>query len=251
MHLYPKNSTQNALLDRQGCVQTIVYSAQMVIFSLFLIGVNKIHSVLYNQFHLDQAYQLLASDESFTKLLTLDLLPSDQGQEPAVAAPDIDPVITEVIEVVPLVEGNIPPEYPEQREYSTTASLALCLDNQEEYTRLGRYLHERGQLDVVPGSMDGTCMFENFRKAVDAPLEYTSAHLRHQLIITIHNHKEFFYPLLMESIKDTYGFPRMDLDEYQWLYDEGLLTDVQVDDHNTPGPYSFLGYLRALQKPDF
>ena len=95
-----------------------------------------------NQFHLDQAYQLLTSDEHFTELLTLDLLPSDQGQEPAVAAQDIDPVITEAIEVVPLVEGNIPPECPEQREYSTTASPALGLDNQEEYTRLGRYLHE-------------------------------------------------------------------------------------------------------------
>ena len=43
----------------------------------------------------------------------------------------------------------------------------------------------------------------------------------------------------------------MDPDECQRLYDEGLLTDAQVDDHNTPGPYSFLGYLRALQKPDF
>ena len=106
-------------------------------FCLFLTGVNQVHLVPYNQFHLDQAYQLLASDECFTELLTLDLLPSDQGQEPAVAAPDIDPVITEAIEVLPSVEGNIPPEYPEQREYSATASLALDVDNQEEYTRLG------------------------------------------------------------------------------------------------------------------
>ena len=185
-----------------------------MIISLLLIftGVNQVHLVPYNQFHLDQAYQLLA-------LLTLDLLPSDQGQGPAVSAPDIDPIITDAIEIVPLVEGNVPPE--------------------------------RGQLDAVPVGMDGACMFASFRRAIDAPLEYTSAHLRHQLIITICNHNEFFYPLLMESIKGTYGFPRMDSDEYQRLYDEGLLTDAQVDDHNTPGPYSFLGYLRALQKPDF
>ena len=194
---------------------------------------------------------LLASDERFNELLTLDLLPTDQGQEPAVAAPDIDPVITEAIEVVPLVEGNIPPEYQEQREYSTTASLALGLDNQEEYTRLSRYLHERGQLDAVPVGMDGACMFASFRRVINAPMEYTSAHLRHQLIITICNHKEFFYPLLMESIKGTHGFPRMDPDEYQRLYDEGALTDAQVDDHNTPGPFSFLGYLRAVQEPEF
>ena len=174
--------------------------------------------------------------------MTLQLLPSDQGQKPAVAAPDIDPRITEAIEVVPLVEGNIPPEYPKQREYSTTASLALGLDNQEEYTRLSKYLHDRGQLDVVPVGMDGACMFASFRRVVDSPMEYTSAHLKCQLIITICNHKEFFYPLLMESIKGTYGFPRMDPDEYQRLYDEGLLTDAQVNDHNTRGPL-FLPWL--------
>ena len=160
---------------------------------------NQVHLVLYNQFHLDQVYQLLASDERFTELLTSDLLPSDQGQEPAVAAPDNDPVITEAIKVVPLVEDNILPEYPEQREYSTTASLALGLDNQEEYTRLGRYLHERRQLDAVQVCMDGACMFASFRRVVDAPLQYTSSHLSCQLIITICNYKEFFYPLLMES----------------------------------------------------
>ena len=113
-------------------------------FCLFFTGVNQVHLVLYNQFHLDQAYQLLALVQCFTELLTLDLLPSDQGQEPAASAPDIDPIITDAIEVVPLVEGNVPSEYPEQREYSTTASLALGLNNQEEYTRLDRYLHERG-----------------------------------------------------------------------------------------------------------
>ena len=55
----------------------------------------------------------------------------------------------------------------------------------------------------------------------------------------------------MESIKGTYGFPRMDPEEYQRLCEEGLLTDAQVDDHNTPDPYSFLCYLRALRNPDF
>ena len=94
-------------------------------------------------------------------------------------------------------------------------------------------------------------MFASFRRVVDAPVEYTSAHLRCQLIFTVYNHKEFFYPLLIESTKGIYGFPRMDPDKYQRLYDEGLLTDAQVDDHNTPGPFSFLGYLRALQQPDF
>ena len=103
-------------------------------FCLFFTGVNQVHLVLYNHFHLDQAYQLLALAQHFTELLTLDLLPSGQGQEPAVSAPDIDSIITDAIEVVPLVEGNVPPEYPEEREYSTTASLVL------------RRIHQIGQI---------------------------------------------------------------------------------------------------------
>ena len=76
-------------------------------------------------------------------------------------------------------------------------------------------------------------------------------HLRRQLVITLCNHEGFFYPIMVESIKGTYGFPIMPEEEYEDLYNRDLLTDQQVQDHNCPGPFSFLGYLRSLLEPNF
>ena len=84
---------------------------------------------------MDQALQLLACNERFTRPLMLNLLPTDEGVELVPAAPDVDPIITEAIST-PQVEGEVPPRIPDQQEYSTTASLSLGLDNQDSYTRL-------------------------------------------------------------------------------------------------------------------
>ena len=63
------------------------------------------------------------------------------------------------------------------------------------------------------------------------------------------NHKEFFFNLLKEHIRGTYGFPRLSEEEYQQKYNDGLLTDQEVQDHNFPGPFSFHSYLSALLNP--
>ena len=64
------------------------------------------------------------------------------------------------------------------------------------------------------------------------------------------NHKEFFFNLLKEHIRGTYGFPRLSEEEYQQKYDDGLLTDQEVQDHNCPGPFSFHSHLSALLNPE-
>ena len=65
------------------------------------------------------------------------------------------------------------------------------------------------------------------------------------------NHRrEFFFNLLKEHIRGTYGFPRQDEDEHQQRYRDGILTDQEVQDHNGPGPFSFHSYLSALLSPE-
>ena len=207
--------------------------------------------MLYNHFHVDQALQLISSDERLTQILTPDLLPTDEGEEPVPAAANVDPIIEDAIENNSHVEGALPGAFPDQREYSTTTSLSLGLDNQEAYTKLSTYLHWVASLDAIPVGLDGACLFSSMRRVFDAPKEYTSVHLRRQLVITLCNQKDFFYPIMVESIKGTYGFPRMPEDEYQRMYNQDMLTDQQIQDHNCPGPFSFLGYLKVLLKPDF
>ena len=99
--------------------------------------------MLYNHFHVDQALQLIASDERFTQPLILHLLPTDEGEEPVPAAANVDPIIVDAIDSSPQVEGDLPATIPDQREYSTTASLSLGLTTRKPiqgclptYTRL-------------------------------------------------------------------------------------------------------------------
>ena len=93
-------------------------------------------------------------------------------------------------------------------------------------------------------------MFSSLRKLILAPFEYRNVHLRRQLVILLANHKEFFFDLLKEHIKGSYGFPRKDEEEYQHRYREGVLTEQEVHDHNCPGPFSYHSYLAALLEPD-
>ena len=89
-----------------------------IIIGRFPISVvSEIHLVLYNYYHVDQALQLISNDERFTQILTLNLLPTDEGEEPVPVAANVDPIIEDAIEVDPLVEGVLPGAFPDQREY--------------------------------------------------------------------------------------------------------------------------------------
>ena len=65
------------------------------------------------------------------------------------------------------------------------------------------------------------------------------------------NHHTFLYLILKASIATTYGFPRMSDEDYQKKYNDGTLTQMEANDHNTPGRFSYLGYMQALLEDGF
>ena len=65
------------------------------------------------------------------------------------------------------------------------------------------------------------------------------------------NHHTFLFLILKASITTTYGFPRMSKEDCQKKYKDGTLTQIEADDHNTPGPFSYLGYMQALLEDGF
>ena len=65
------------------------------------------------------------------------------------------------------------------------------------------------------------------------------------------NHHAFLFLILKASIATTHGFPRMSKDDYQKKYQDGTLTKIEADGHNTPGPFSYLGYMQALLEDGF
>ena len=223
-------------------------------------AVNNIHLVLYGDLHVQQALALVSASEAYSEVLLVEDALRVEGQveggddaEPQVVPAAVpSPVLRSSI-IQPkekYIEGEAPPHFPEQASYSSHASTSLCLKNQEQYTRLTHYMYSRGRYDCVPVAPDGSCMFSSLRRVISAPFEYWNIHLRRQLVITLANHKEFFFSLLKEHICGTYGFLRLSDEEYQGRYDEGLLTDQEVQDHNCPGPFSFHSYLSALLDPE-
>ena len=103
---------------------------------------------------MQQALALVVASEVYSEVLRLEDEPRVEGQadeggdddQPQVlqaAAPS--PVLKAAI-IKPKdqhVEGDVPPHFPEQASYSSHASTFLCLENQEQYTRLAHYMYSR------------------------------------------------------------------------------------------------------------
>ena len=195
----------------------------------FLTAVDNIHLTLYGDLHIHQALALVANEDQFMEVPQLEFQPREEEDDvpPQLEVPDINPVLNAAIIKAKEkhIEGDKPPHFPNQAEYSTHASTSLCLDNQEQYLWISHYMNSIGGFDCIPGAPDGSFMFSSLRRLISAPFEYRNVHLRRQLVILLANHKEFFFDLLKEHIKGTYGFPRQDEEEYQERYREGILTD--------------------------
>ena len=65
------------------------------------------------------------------------------------------------------------------------------------------------------------------------------------------NHHNFLFPIFKANFATTYGFPRMPEEDYLQKYNDGTMTQDEADDHNTPGPFSYLGYMKALLQEGF
>ena len=57
--------------------------------------------------------------------------------------------------------------------------------------------------------------------------------------------------MLDEHIAGNYGLDRMDAAVFQAAKEEGSLTPGQIEIQNTPGPFSFIGYIEALLEDTF
>ena len=215
---------------------------------------NNIHVILYGDLHVQHALAMVAAEEAYTEVLQLEFEPREEEDD---QLPQLQPAGTNAVLEAAIIkakkkhiEGDPPPHFPDQADYSTHASTSLCLDNQEQYSRISHYMNSRGGFDCIPVAPDGSCMFSSLRRLISAPFEYRNLHLRRQLVILLVNHKAFFFRLLKKHIKGTYGFPRQDEEEYMERYRLGVLTDQEVHDHNCLGPFSFHSYLVALLDPN-
>ena len=210
----------------------------------------EVRLTLFNDMHVQQAMSMVSQHPELTEVLKIQLHITE-GQEPVGEPQQIDPVVQAAIKPVDKREGSIPAPIPSERDYSSHASLTLDLNSQEAYSSLSCYLQFITKLDLIPVEANGNCLFSSVHRAVDCPVEYQTTHLKHQLVMMMANHHNFLFPIFKASIATTYSFARMSEEEYLQKYNDGTLTQDEADDHNTPGPFSFLGYMEALLQEGF
>ena len=210
----------------------------------------EVRLTLFNDMHVQQVMSLVYQHPELTEVLRLQMRVTE-GQELVGEPQPIDQVAQATIKPVDKRKGSIPAPIPSERDYSSHASLTLGLNSQEAYSRISHYLQSVAKLDLIPVEANENCLFSSIHRAVDCPLEYQTIHLKYQLAMMMANHHAFLFPILNASIATTYGFPRMSEDDYLRKYNYGTLTQNEADDHNTPGPFSYLGYMQALLEEGF
>ena len=97
---------------------------------------------------------MVAAEEAYSEVLHLEFEPreGDDEQPLVLQAATPNPVLDAAIMKTKdqHIEGDAPPHFPEQTSYSSHASSSLCLDNQEQYSRITHYMNSRGGYDCVP-----------------------------------------------------------------------------------------------------
>ena len=191
--------------------------------NLVFTEATEVQLTLFNNMHIQQALSMVSQHPELTEVLKIQLHVTEE-QEPVGEPQQIDPVVQAAIKPVDKREGSIPAPIPNERNYSSHASLTLGLNSQEAYSRLSCYLQSIAKLDLIPVEANGNCLFCSMHRAVDCPLEYQTIHLKHQLVMMMANHHNFLFPIFKASIATTYGFPRMPEEEYLQKYNDGTLT---------------------------
>ena len=106
---------------------------------------NNIHLILHGDLHVQQALAMVATEEAYTEVLQLEFESREEGddQPPWLQAAWTNAVLeAAVIKAKEKhVEGDSPPHFPDQADYSLHASTSLCLDNQEQYSRISHYIN--------------------------------------------------------------------------------------------------------------
>ena len=91
---------------------------------------------------------MVAAEEAYSEVLQLEYEPreEDDEQPPVLQVATPNPVLHAAIMKTKdqHTEGDAPPHFPEQTSYSSHASSSLCLDNQEQYSRITHYMNSRG-----------------------------------------------------------------------------------------------------------
>ena len=108
---------------------------------------------------------MVTAEEAYSEVLQLEFEPREEEDEqpPVLQVATPNPVLDAAIMKTKdkHSEGDAPPHFADQTSYSSHASSSLCLDNQEQYSRITHYM--------IPGMGMTVCLLPLMVPACSLP----------------------------------------------------------------------------------
>ena len=123
------------------------------------------------------------------------------------------------------------------------------LQNLSEVAELQEYLELNGNYHLKHVPKDGSCFWRSVLEQILYPAEYQYLMLKSQMVLTVTEHPEFFFKALGFHIRSQYGIERLTPEQYSKKVEDNTITQQELADQDSPGPFSFVGYLEYLLEP--
>ena len=220
-------------------------------------------SLSYLQAQLD----LLRTKDAYTQLLIMEkakVVPkTGEGEPPAKKAKEDDPstskqdpasekvnMVESIVKSSDVVQGRKPSKKRSIFRGGKHLASIFGLKDMGEVMELQEYLELNGNFNLKHVPKDGSCFFRSVLEQVLYPAEYQYMMLKRQMVLTVTEHPEFFFEALYLHIKGIYGVEKLTEAQYAAKVADGSITQQEIDDQDSPGPFSFVTYLEYLLKPN-
>ena len=222
--------------------------------------------------YLQAQLDLLRTNDKYTRLLIMEkakVVPKEddgEGEPPSKKAKEDDPaksstssqdpaakkvdLVKAVVKSSDVVQGRKPSKRKSVFKGGKHTASIFGLKNMGEVTELQEFLELNGNFNLKHVPKDGSCFWRSVLEQVLYPAEYQYIMLKRQMVLTVTEHPEFFYEALYLHIQSQYGVEKLTEAQYAAKVDDGSITQQELDDQDSPGPFSFVSYLEYLLEPN-
>ena len=164
-------------------------------------------------------------------------------------SPEEEDMVKSVVRFEDKVLGRKPTKRKAPFKGGKHTAEVFGLQNLSEVTELQEYLELNGNYHIKHVPRDGTCFWRSVLEQILYPAEYQYQMLKRQMVLTATEHPEFFFKALNFHIRSQYGIDRLTPEEYAQKVADKTITQQELDDQDSPGPFSFVGYLEYMLEP--
>ena len=142
-------------------------------------------------------------------------------------------------------EGKQPPDYDELGNFAHPYMQRITA---RKMAKLLAFLKFNGGYNLITTQELGNCLWASVLRGTDVKKEYTTMHLRRQVVKMIGAYPDFFFKYLQYNLASVYGQNRPTEEEVAAMEKEGSIKPQQAHDYRLPGPFTFTEFVEYLLK---